>query len=156
MPIDSPLWVTHSEPQGTVTDHILEVGSDWTLRTLDNPVSGDGAQTAALADPFFYADSGDTFYVEPAVTQILLFDDGWVIPAVSAQRTFDTEPYWAGLNLFGQAPAATAAAGAELSPAARFTVTAHADWSTAATTTIEYQGTPVTAPVTATRTGAPR
>jgi hypothetical protein len=55
VPIDSPLWVTHSEPQGTVTDHILEVGSDWTLRTIDNPVTGQDAQTAALADPFFYA-----------------------------------------------------------------------------------------------------
>jgi hypothetical protein len=38
-----------------VTDHILEVGSDWTLRTIDNPVTGQDAQTAALADPFFYA-----------------------------------------------------------------------------------------------------
>ena len=138
-----------------MTDHILEIGSDWTLRTLDNPVTGDGAQTAALADPFFYADSDGTFYVEPAVTQTLLIDDDWVIPAVSAHRTFDTEPYWTGPNLLGQAPTA-AAADAELSPAARFTITAHADWSTAATTTIEYQGTPVTAPVTPTRTGAPR
>jgi hypothetical protein len=156
VPLLSPLWVTHSEPQGTVTDHILQVGSDWTLRTLDNPVTGQDAQTAALADPFFYADSKDTFYVEPAVTQTLLVDDGWVIPAVTAHRTFDTEPYWAGLNLLSQAPAATAISGVELSPAARFTVTARADWSTAPTTTIDYQGTPVTAPVTATRTGAPR
>lgn len=155
VPFDNPLWVTHSEPQGAVTDHILEIGSDWTLRTLDNPVTGDGAQTAALADPFFYADSEGTFYVEPAVTQTLLIDDGWVIPAVTAHRTFDTEPYWAGLNLFGQAPAA-AATDVELSPAARFTITARADWSTAAATTIDYQGTPVTAPVTPTRTGAPR
>jgi len=156
VPFPRPLWVTHSEPQGTVTDHILQVGSDWTLRTLDNPVTGQDAQTAALADPFFYADSGDTFYVEPAVTQTLLIDDGWVIPAVTAQRTFDTEPYWAGLNLFGQAPATAASSGVELSPAARFAITARADWSTAAATTIDYQGTPVTAPVPATRTGAPR
>jgi len=154
-PIDNPLWVTHGEPQGPVTDHILEVGSDWTLRTRDNPVTGDAAQTAALADPFFYGDSEVTFYVEPAVTQTLLLDDGWVIPAVTAHRTFDTEPYWAGLNLLGQAPAA-AVAGVELSPAARFTVTARADWSTAATTSIDYQGTPITAPVTPVRTGGPR
>ena len=71
------------------------------------------------------------------------------------ERTFDTEPYWAGLNLSGQAPAATAT-DVELSPAARFAITARADWSTAAATTIDYQGTPVTAPVTPTRTGAPR
>jgi hypothetical protein len=156
VPFDNPLWVTHSEPQGRVTDHILEIGSDWTLRTLDNPVTGDGAQTAALADPFFYADSEGTFYVEPAVTQTLLIEDGWVVPAVTALRTFDTEPYWAGLNLSSQAPAAIASRDVELSPAARFTITARADWSTAATTAIDYQGTPVTAPVTPTRTGALR
>jgi hypothetical protein len=155
VPFPNPLWVTHSEPQGAVTHHILEVGSDWTLRTLDNPVTGDGAQTAALADPFFYRDSEGTFYVEPAVTQTLLLDDGWVIPAVTAHRTFDTEPYWAGLNLLSQAPTA-AISDVGFSPAARFTITARADWSTAATTTIDYQGTPITAPVTPTRTGAPR
>jgi hypothetical protein len=153
VPIDNPLWVAHTESPGTVTDHILDIGSDWTLCTIDNPVTGDDADAAALADPLFYSDSAATFYIEPAVTETIIYDDGWVIPAVTPLRSFNAGPYWAGLNLLSQAPATAAAAGIAPSPAARFAVTAHPDWATTATTTVDYQGTPITAPVTAARTG---
>jgi hypothetical protein len=160
-PIDNPLWVTHTEPDGQVTDHVLDVGSDWTLRTVDNPTVGRQAEAAALADPFFYQDGDNTFYVEPAVTETVLLDDGWVIPAVTAQVIFDLDRYWNGLALLGQAATATAAApDVEISPAARFSLAPRADWSASTRTTIDYQGVPVTGasgvPVTMNRTGAGR
>jgi ABC toxin N-terminal region/Neuraminidase-like domain/Salmonella virulence plasmid 28.1kDa A protein len=156
-PMDNPLWVTHSEVDGQVTDQILDIGSDWTLRTLDNPIAGRQAEAAALADPFFYQDGANTFYVEPAVTETVLLDDGWTIPAVSPQRIFDVDRYWSGLPLLGQAAVATAAAPeVEMSPAARFAVAPRADWAVSARTTITYQGVPVTAALVTTRTGAGR
>ena len=163
-PIDNPLWVRYVDrittvngvsTRETVTAHILDIGSDWTLRTVDNPVTGAGAEVAGLAAPFFYADGEHTFYVEPALTETSLpASDGWVIPAITANLTFDLDRYWDGLDLHGQVPATTDAAFAKLSPAARFAVTARADWTTTSSTIITYQGVPVTAPSKPIRRGA--
>ncbi|GIF68467.1 hypothetical protein Ais01nite_65020 [Asanoa ishikariensis] len=153
-PIDNPLWVRYVDrittvngvsTKDTITAHILDVGSDWTTRTVDNPVTGAGAEVAGLTAPFFYADGEHTFYVEPALTETSLpSSDGWVIPAITPDLTFDLDQYWAGLDLHSQVPARTDAGVATLSPAARFAVTARPDWATTSSTVITYQGVPVT------------
>ncbi|MEU4419671.1 neuraminidase-like domain-containing protein [Actinoplanes sp. NPDC024001] len=152
-PIDNPFWIRYVDrvttvngvtTKDTVTAHILDIGSDWTLCTLDNPVTGAGAEVAGLTAPFFYADGEHTFYVEPTLTETSLPSaDGWVIPAITANLTYDTDTYWDGLDLHGQVAAAADGAIGTLSPAARFTVTPPADWATATASTISYQGVPV-------------
>jgi hypothetical protein len=164
-PIDNPLWIRYVDRitttagvsvENTVTAHILDIGSDWTLRTLDNPVGGADAEVAALAAPLFYADGEHTFYVEPALTESLLTSDDWLIPAIVPNLNLDVDRYWDGLYLLGQVATAIDTAGKDLSPAARFTVRPRADWATASSTAITYQGVPVTAPGAATHPGAQR
>jgi hypothetical protein len=146
-PHDGGLLVAYDETAST----ILAAGDDWVVHTV-NSATGD---TAGLTNPFFYADDRNTFYVEPALTETsLLTSDGWVIPAITSNLAFDADQYWDGIDLLGQAATATIATpDVEFSSAARFTVADRADWATAATSTVSYQGAPI-GPQTAARTTA--
>jgi hypothetical protein len=170
-PVDGPLQIEYADRvttsglvmpvEQTATVTVLDAGTRWTVRTVDNPADGEDADVTGIAAPFFYADAENTFYVEPALTETsLLTNDGWVIPAITPNLTVDSNSHWERIDLLGQAATATVATpDVEFSPAARFELAPRADWAVSAGTTISYQGVPVTALSTttaATRTGARR
>lgn len=141
---DGPALGTRQEH--TATARILDAYSQrYTLRVVaGTQTSKTNPDNAVLVSPLFYQDDKHTFHVEPALTETALTDyDGWVIPSVTAQSTFDQDLYWDRLDLFSQVPTGDTITLGSVPGSAIYQVEPRADWVTDIGTTIAYEGSAV-------------
>ena len=91
-----------------------------------------------MANPFFYADSQHTFFVEPTLTSVSLEDHEWFgVEKPNGNEVF-AYPSWKDLSVLAAFPVPNAL---PPDPRAKYQVHSGGDWLTGDSTVVEYGGT---------------
>ncbi|WP_437886329.1 neuraminidase-like domain-containing protein [Sorangium sp. So ce307] len=125
------------EPVATeATKTILRKGRGvFSLLGSGNALAQPTAEIGALVGPFFYQDSGHTFFVEPTLTEITLDEwEEWAIPPPSSEIE---EDWWNDVPVTPSVPRKPVVPPAPIDPRARYQILPSKDWLTSPVTVLQ-------------------